>query len=120
MNGPDRHGGSGKSTERAERVLARCRELALCTEVEGETTRLFLAPSMHRVHALVGGWMRAAGMSVNVDAAGNLLGLLPGSDADGPRLLLEQVKMVAGTRSQCHYGSLSSMVVISGLTPAAA
>jgi site-specific DNA recombinase len=30
------------------------------------------------------------------------------------------VKVVAGARSQCHYDNLSSMVVISGLTPAAA
>lgn len=69
-------------------IIARCRELALCTEVPGETTRTFLAPSMHRVHALVGGWMRAAGMSVHVDAAGNLRGLLPAADPNAPRLLI--------------------------------
>jgi hypothetical protein len=34
--------------------------------------------------------------------------------------LLSQVSLVAGARSQCHYAQLSSMVVISGLTPAAA
>jgi len=39
----------------------------------------------------------------------------PGRDGSGV-----SVSVVAGARSQCHYGSLSSMVVISGLTPAAA
>jgi len=76
------------NTSRADQVVARCRDLAFCTEVAGETTRTFLAPSMHRVHALVGGWMRAAGMHTHVDAAGNLRGVLPASAPDAPRLLI--------------------------------
>jgi allantoate deiminase len=76
------------TTERAQRVIARCGDLSRCTEVAGETTRTFLAPSMHRVHALVGGWMRAAGMHVYVDAAGNLRGILPASEPNAPRLLI--------------------------------
>jgi len=40
-------------TSRADRIIARCLELARCTEVPGETTRTFLAPSMHRVHAMI-------------------------------------------------------------------
>jgi allantoate deiminase len=75
-------------TERAQQIIARCRELALCSEVAGETTRTFLAPSMHRVHAIVGGWMRAAGMQAHVDAVGNLRGVLPATDPDAPRLLI--------------------------------
>ena len=39
----------------------------------------------------------------------------PEAGASGADLLV-----VAGARSQCHYGNLSSMFVISGLTPAAA
>jgi allantoate deiminase len=69
-------------------VIARCREIALASEVAGETTRTFLAPSMHRVHALVGGWMHAAGMRVRVDAAGNLRGLLDAVAPNAPRLLI--------------------------------
>jgi allantoate deiminase len=72
----------------ADRIIARCRELALCSEVEGRITRTFLAPSMHRVHALVASWMRAAGMQVHVDAVGNLRGLLPAADPNAPRLLI--------------------------------
>lgn len=75
-------------TLRADKIITRCRELALVTEVPGETTRTFLAPAMHRVHALVGGWMRAAGMSMYEDAAGNLRGVLPAADPDAPRLLI--------------------------------
>ena len=74
--------------DRARRIIARCRELALVTEVPGETTRTFLAPSMHRVHALAGGWMRAAGMSVHVDAAGNLRGVFTAADPEAPRLII--------------------------------
>jgi hypothetical protein len=77
-----------ENTSRADRIVARCRELARCTEVPGETTRTFLAPSMHRVHALVGGWMRAAGMGVHVDAVGNLRGILPAAEPVAPRLLI--------------------------------
>jgi len=73
---------------RAHRIIARCRELALCTEIAGETTRTFLAPPMHRVHELVGVWMRAAGMSMHVDAVGNLRGLLPSTHPHAPRLLI--------------------------------
>ncbi len=79
---------SHPASARAERVIARCRELALLTEVEGETTRTFLAPSMHQVHALLGSWMQAAGMTVRVDAAGNLRGLLPAASSGAPRLLI--------------------------------
>jgi allantoate deiminase len=74
--------------ERADQIIARCRELALCTEVGGETTRTFLAPSMHSVHALLTSWMRPAGMTVRIDAAGNLRGVLPASVPDAPRLLI--------------------------------
>jgi len=79
---------STRTTERAGRIVARCRELALISDVEGETTRTFLSPSTHRVHELVGGWMRSAGMSVHVDAAGNLRGVLPAAVPDAPRLLI--------------------------------
>jgi len=78
----------GADTALAEQIIARCRELALCTEVPGETTRTFLSPAMHRVHALVGNWMRAAGMQVHVDAAGNLRGVLAAVNPGAPRLLI--------------------------------
>jgi len=74
--------------DRAARVIERCRQIAACTEVPGETTRLFLSPPVRRVHALLTEWMQAASMSVRIDAAGNLRGLLPGPTAHAPRLVL--------------------------------
>jgi allantoate deiminase len=72
----------------AERIVARCREIAQITDVQGETTRTFLSPATQRAHAVIAGWMRAAGMAVHVDAAGNLRGLLPAATPDAPRLLI--------------------------------
>jgi len=74
--------------DRAARVIERCRQIAACTEVPGETTRLFLSPPVRRVHALLTEWMQAASMSVRIDAAGNLRGVLPGPTAHAPRLVL--------------------------------
>ena len=88
MSGIDEQTVSEPTTDRAQQIITRCRELARCTEVEGETTRTFLAPSMRCVHALVGGWMDAAGMQVRVDAAGNLRGVLQATDPDAPRILI--------------------------------
>jgi len=76
------------STEQAQRIVARCREIAACTEVPGETTRTFLAPSMHDVHALLRGWMEAAGMPVAVDAIGNLRGVYAAASDGAPRLVI--------------------------------
>jgi allantoate deiminase len=76
------------NTDRADSIIARCRQLAASTEVPGEITRLFLSPPMHEVHALLKGWMVAAGMTVRVDAIGNLRGVWPGLTANCPRLLI--------------------------------
>ena len=76
------------NTDRADSIIARCRQLAACTEVPGEITRLFLSPPMHEVHALLKGWMEAVGMTVRVDAIGNLRGVWPGLTANCPRLLI--------------------------------
>ncbi len=72
----------------AEKVIARCRELALWTDVPGTTTRLFLSPAMRGAHTLLRGWMEAAGLSVTIDAIGNLRALYPAWEPDAPRLLV--------------------------------
>ena len=54
--------------------MARCRELAAITDVPGETTRTYLSPAMRRANDLVAKWMTAAGLTVHMDAAGNLRG----------------------------------------------
>jgi allantoate deiminase len=73
---------------RAEQVVRRCRELAAVSEEPGRLTRRFATPAMARANALVGGWMAAAGLEVRVDAAGNLVGRLEGTDATAGTLLL--------------------------------
>lgn len=72
----------------AERIVARCRQIAGYTEIAGETTRTFLSAPMREVHELLRGWMVAVGMQVRVDAAGNLRGVWSGVDGDARRLLI--------------------------------
>jgi allantoate deiminase len=72
----------------AARVVARCRELAAVSEEDGRLTRRFATPAMARANALVGEWMAAAGLAVRVDAVGNLVGHLAGSDPGAGTLLL--------------------------------
>lgn len=72
----------------AARVIARCREIARITDVPGETNRPFLSPATRAVHALLQRWMEDSGMSVHIDAAGNIRGLWPGADTGAPRLLI--------------------------------
>jgi len=81
-------GAIATSTKQAERVISRCRELALCTETPGETTRMFLCDAMADCHARLSAWMTAAGMDVSVDHAGNLRGVYAGVSANAPRLLI--------------------------------
>jgi len=60
--------------ERAQRVIAECRRIAVLSEEPNRTTRRFLTPPVREVHALLRGRMEAVGMTVSVDAAGNLRG----------------------------------------------
>jgi allantoate deiminase len=78
----------GTNTNRATRIIDRCREIASCTEIPGEITRRFLTSPMREVHKLAHGWMENAGMTVQVDAVGNLRGLWPGETPQSPRLLI--------------------------------
>ena len=69
--------------ERAQRAIAECRRIAVLSEEPDRTTRRFLTLPVREVHALLRGRMEALGMTVSVDAAGNLRGLWrpPGSRA---------------------------------------
>lgn len=74
--------------ERALKAIAECRHLATMTEEPERTTRRFLTPPVHDVHAYLGARMEAMGMSIRVDAAGNLLGLWRPPGASGARLIV--------------------------------
>jgi allantoate deiminase len=69
-------------------VLAQCHQLATISQDPTALTRPFATPAMARANALVGRWMREAGLGVHVDAAGNLVGRLQGEDPRAGTLLL--------------------------------
>ena len=73
---------------RAQEVIGLCRKLAAFTEEPGHTTRTFLSPPMRDVHRELGGRMERLGMSVSVDAAGNLRGLYPGRTPATRRMII--------------------------------
>ena len=72
----------------ARQAVERCRQLAAHTEEPGFITRTFLSEPMHQVHADLRGWMERAGMSVRIDAVGNLHGYYDGAKPDAPRLMI--------------------------------
>lgn len=76
-------------SQAANDVLERCDAIASHTEEPGKITRTFLSgPSVGRVHALVQGWMEAAGMRVRVDGLGNIIGRREGAVPGAPAILI--------------------------------
>jgi allantoate deiminase len=71
---------------RAALVLERCDALAACSEEPERLTRRFATPALRAAGELVAGWMRSAGLSVERDAIGNVIGRREG--AGGPPLVL--------------------------------
>lgn len=69
-------------------MMARLEELASISETAGGVTRRYLTPEHKKANALVEGWMKEAGMNTHVDAAGNILGHLDGTDASLPAVML--------------------------------
>jgi allantoate deiminase len=65
--------------QRAGQVLGRLAELFEIGRQAG-TNRPGLGEGEQRAHDLVASWMAEAGLAVEVDPAGNLIGRLPGSD----------------------------------------
>jgi len=74
--------------ERARRAIAECRRIAVLSEEPDRTTRRFLTPPMREVHTLLRERMEALGMTVSVDAVGNLRGLWQPPGSRAKRLIL--------------------------------
>ncbi len=72
----------------AFQIIERCRKLAAHTEEPGFITRTFLSDAMRGVHADLRTWMQHAGMTVSIDAVGNIRGYYAGAAADAPRLII--------------------------------
>lgn len=68
--------------------MARLKELSLVTDVPGQITRTFVSPASMKAAALVGSWMKEAGMSTFIDAAGSVRGRLEGTRPDLPAVML--------------------------------
>lgn len=71
-----------------DRIMARLKELSLVTDVPGQITRTFVSPASMKAAALVGSWMKEAGMSTFIDAAGSVRGRLEGTRPDLPAVML--------------------------------
>jgi allantoate deiminase len=74
--------------DRALRAIAECRHIAALSEELGRITRRFLTAPTHHVHAHLRARMESLGMSIHVDAAGNLRGLWSKAGVGHKRLVL--------------------------------
>jgi allantoate deiminase len=79
--------------DRALRAIAECRHIATMSEERGSEqpgpiTRRFLTAPVHEVHQHLRSRMDALGMSVQVDAAGNLRGIWRPAGVGSKRLLI--------------------------------
>ena len=72
----------------AQRIWDRCESIAALSELAGGLTRVYLSDEQRRANELVLGWMREAGMSARLDAAGNCVGRYEGERPDLPALVL--------------------------------
>jgi allantoate deiminase len=76
------------SASPAEHLRERLDQLAALTDEPGTICRTFLSPAMRRANALVGGWMKELGATVEEDGWGNLIGHFPAADPAARTLLL--------------------------------
>jgi allantoate deiminase len=72
----------------AFQIIERCRKLSAHSEEPGFITRTFLSDAMRGVHADLRTWMQHAGMTVSIDAVGNIRGYYAGVKPDAPRLII--------------------------------
>ena len=63
--------------EQAREVIRWCRQLAKLSEDRNAITRTFLSKPMRDVHTALAAWMARVGMTVRVDAVGNIRGVYP-------------------------------------------
>ncbi|MDP4099290.1 M20 family metallo-hydrolase [Paenibacillus sp. P96] len=76
-------------TIRSERILQRIDALAQIGKIsETGVCRLALSPEDREAVLVVEGWMKEAGLTTRIDAFGNLIGRLEGSDPLAPAVML--------------------------------
>ena len=74
--------------DRARRAIEECRAIAQMSEDPSRITRRFLTAPVQQVHQHLRMRMESLGMTVHVDAVGNLRGLWKSSSASAKRLIL--------------------------------
>ena len=79
---------AASAAQAAARVMSRCDRLAEISETPGMLTRVYLSPEHMQANALVGEWMREAGMRVWQDSVGNICGRYEGLETGAQALLL--------------------------------
>jgi allantoate deiminase len=79
---------SAGSAPLAQRIWDHCEALARLSETPDGLTRVFLSKEQRAASDLVRSWMEAAGMSVRLDAIGNVVGRYEGERAGLPCLML--------------------------------
>ncbi|GHO46511.1 allantoate amidohydrolase [Ktedonospora formicarum] len=72
----------------ARTIIDRCELLATFSEIPGQITRRFATQPMRQMHEVISNWLRAAGMVVEVDAIGNLIGRYEANKPNAKTLLL--------------------------------
>jgi allantoate deiminase len=100
-----------------ERVMGRLDELALISEEKGKITRLFLTPTHREAMGRVRSWMEEAGLDVEFDDIGNVVGRLEGSSPEAPTFILgSHIDSVrdAGRYDGC-FGVVSAIEVVEEL-----
>ena len=68
--------------------MSRCDALAACSEERGRITRPYGTPALVKARDVIAAWMREAGLSISIDAVGDLRGRLQGATPHAPALLL--------------------------------
>lgn len=72
------------SLEQAREVIRWCRQLAKLSEDRTAITRTFLSKPMRDVHTALAAWMARVGMTVRIDAVGNIRGVYPPRVSSAP------------------------------------
>ena len=78
----------GNIARAAGRLVRRLDDLGRVSDETKQLARTFLSPAMKRANALVGEWMKDAGLTVTEDSVGNLIGRGEGSRPGAKTLLL--------------------------------
>jgi allantoate deiminase len=76
------------ATDAGATIMGRLDELATLSSEQGAITRFYLTPEHKEAALKVMGWMRQAGMTVEMDAVGNVVGRYAGAREGTRRLII--------------------------------